>query len=72
MPHLRRIERIRQTPRTAPDGAPYNQVVGGVEYWYQQEWSNRTLSCEQRLGPDAPAVSKLSARKGAAAAGARA
>ncbi len=54
---------------TAPDGARYNQVVGGVEYWYQQEWSNRTLSCEQRLGPDVPAVSKLSTRKGAAAGG---
>ncbi len=51
---------------TAADGAPYNQVVDGVEYLYQQEWSNRTLSCEQRMAPEAPAVSKLSAKKGAA------
>jgi IPT/TIG domain-containing protein len=34
---------------TAPDGAPYNQVIDGVLYWYQQEWSNKSGSCKQRL-----------------------
>jgi hypothetical protein len=54
---------------TAPDGAPYNQVVDGGLYWYQQEWSNLTLSCEQRLARPAPAVSKLAPKKGPAAGG---
>jgi len=34
---------------TAPNGASYNQVINGDEYWYQQEWSNQTHQCLQRL-----------------------
>jgi PKD domain len=33
----------------APNGATYNQVVGGHLYWYQQEWSNQGHRCLQRL-----------------------
>ncbi|HWX96422.1 MAG TPA: IPT/TIG domain-containing protein [Solirubrobacteraceae bacterium] len=34
---------------TASNGASYNQVVNGHFYWYQQEWSNQTHQCLQRL-----------------------
>lgn len=34
---------------TAPDGASYNQVINGHLYWYQEEWSNQTHQCLQRL-----------------------
>ncbi|MEA2201902.1 MAG: hypothetical protein QOI89_2498 [Solirubrobacteraceae bacterium] len=34
---------------TAPNGASYNQVVNGHLYWYQEEWSNQTKRCLQRL-----------------------
>jgi hypothetical protein len=34
---------------TAPNGARYNQVINGHFYWYQEEWSNLTHSCLQRL-----------------------
>jgi hypothetical protein len=34
---------------TAPDGSPYNQVINGHFYWYQEEWSNYTHSCVQRV-----------------------
>jgi hypothetical protein len=34
---------------TASNGAPYNQVINGHLYWYQQEWSNQTTQCLQRL-----------------------
>jgi IPT/TIG domain-containing protein/PKD domain-containing protein len=34
---------------TAPDGAKYNQLINGHRYWYQQEWSNQTDQCLQRL-----------------------
>jgi len=54
---------------TAPDGAPYNQIVDGGLYLYQQEFSNQTLSCQQRLAPAAPTVSKLSPKKGPATGG---
>jgi hypothetical protein len=33
----------------APDGAKYNQVINGHPYWYQQEWSNQSKKCLQRL-----------------------
>jgi len=33
----------------APDGASYNQLINGDFYWYQQEWSNQTHQCLQRL-----------------------
>jgi plastocyanin len=36
---------------TAPNGAKYNQVIDGHFYWYQEEWSNQTHSCLQRLTP---------------------
>ena len=54
---------------TAPDGAPYNQVVDGGLYLYQQEFNNETLECAQRLAPAAPTVSKLSPKSGPAAGG---
>ncbi len=53
---------------TAPDGAPFNQVVGGVEYWYQQEWSNLAVNCQQRLAPVPPLITKLTPKSGAPAA----
>jgi hypothetical protein len=34
---------------TAANGATYNQVLNGHFYWYQQEWSNQTKRCLQRL-----------------------
>ena len=34
---------------TAPDGSPYNQVINGHPYWYQEMWSNFTHSCVQRV-----------------------
>lgn len=36
---------------TAPNGAKYNQVINGHFYWFQEEWSNQTHSCLQRLTP---------------------
>jgi PKD repeat protein len=33
------------------NGAKYNQVINGHFYWYQEEWSNQTHSCLQRLTP---------------------
>jgi hypothetical protein len=33
----------------AGNGASYNQVVNGHDYWYQEEWSNQTHQCLQRL-----------------------
>ena len=36
---------------TAHNGAKYNQVINGHFYWYQEEWSNQTHSCLQRLTP---------------------
>ena len=53
----------------ATDGAPYNQVVDGGLYYYQQEFSNETLSCQQRLTPAAPTVKKVSPKNGPAAGG---
>lgn len=34
---------------TAPNGSPYNQLINGHEYLYQQEWSNQGHSCRQRF-----------------------
>jgi hypothetical protein len=34
---------------TAPDGSPFNQVINGHLYWYQEMWSNFTHSCVQRV-----------------------
>ena len=33
---------------TAPNGAKFNQVINGHDYWYQEEWSNNTHRCLQR------------------------
>ncbi len=33
----------------AADGAPYNQVIDGHFYWYQEEWSNQGSQCLQRF-----------------------
>lgn len=38
---------------TAPNGAKYNQVINGHFYWFQEEWSNQTHQCLQRLTPTA-------------------
>jgi hypothetical protein len=53
---------------TAPNGALYNQVVAGRDYYYQQMWSNETGSCVQRRALP-PIVSKLSVKKGPAGGG---
>ena len=53
---------------TAPNGALYNQVVNGHQYYYQQMWSNETGECALRRGL-APLVNKLSVKKGPAAGG---
>ena len=50
----------------APDGALYNQVVGGRDYYYQQLWSNETNSCQQRRGLP-PTVTKIAPAKGSVA-----
>jgi len=34
---------------TAPNGASYNQVINGHLYSYQEEWSNQSNQCLQRL-----------------------
>ncbi len=56
---------------TAPDGSRYNQLIDGREYWYQQEWSNESSSCLQRLGTVSatPVVGKLAPKAGPAAGG---
>jgi hypothetical protein len=41
----------------AKDGAEYNQLINGHEYWYQEEWSNKGTACLQHLSfkaSDAP------------------
>ena len=41
------------TPLGTHNGAKYNQVINGHFYWFQEEWSNQTHSCLQRLTPSA-------------------
>jgi PKD repeat protein len=41
------------TPLGTHNGAKYNQVINGHFYWFQEEWSNQTHSCLQRLTPAA-------------------
>jgi PKD repeat protein len=36
---------------TATNGAKFNQVINGHNYWYQEEWSNAGHTCLQRLAP---------------------
>jgi hypothetical protein len=40
------------TPLGTHNGAKYNQVINGHFYWYQEEWSNQSHSCLQRLVPN--------------------
>ncbi len=51
---------------TAPDGSPYNQIVNGHEYLYQEEWSNQGSACLQRFtfSGQAPSASFTSAAAG--------
>lgn len=37
------------TPIGKHHGQPYNQVINGHFYWYQEEWSNDTNQCVQRI-----------------------
>jgi hypothetical protein len=37
------------TPIGTHRGQPYNQVINGHFYWYQEEWSNDTNQCVQRI-----------------------
>jgi len=41
------------TPLGTHNGAKFNQVINGHFYWFQEEWSNQTHSCLQRLTPSA-------------------
>jgi hypothetical protein len=53
---------------TAPDGAPYNQLINGHEYLYQQMWSNERGACEQRVALP-PTVKKLAPKTGPTSGG---
>jgi IPT/TIG domain len=48
---------------TAPNGALYNQVIDGHDYYLQQMYSNATETCVQRYALP-PVVSKLAPAKG--------
>jgi hypothetical protein len=54
---------------TAPDGSPYNQLINGDEYFYQQEWSNEGATCKQRRAVTKPQVTKLAPKTGPAVGG---
>ncbi|MEA2298822.1 MAG: hypothetical protein QOF77_1758 [Solirubrobacteraceae bacterium] len=48
-------------PQTGPaigtaNGVPYNQLINGHPYRYQEEWSNQGHTCLQRFTPNATAV----------------
>jgi plastocyanin len=61
------VGQMGTTLGTAPNGAKYNQVINGHFYWYQEEWSNQTHSCLQRLTPAIPrphAMFTVTARPG--------
>jgi hypothetical protein len=60
-----------QTLGYAPDGSPFDQLIDGDEYYYQQEWSNKNGSCKQRTGIPivTPEISKLSPTSGLAVGG---
>ncbi len=50
---------------TAPNGSPYNQVINGHFYYYQEEWSNQTHRCMQRLSfAGAPPLAHFSSMPG--------
>lgn len=50
----------------APDGSPYNQVINGDLYYYQQVWSNATDECEQRAVLPPPTIKKVAPKSGPA------
>lgn len=52
----------------APDGANYNQLINGNEYWYQQVWSNGAGECAQRAAAR-PTVTRLAPKSGHASGG---
>ncbi|HUA10854.1 MAG TPA: IPT/TIG domain-containing protein [Solirubrobacteraceae bacterium] len=49
---------------TAPDGAPYNQLINGGEYLFQQLWSNEADACAQRRTWPMPTITKVAPRGG--------
>jgi hypothetical protein len=53
---------------TAPDGAPYNELINGHEYLYQEMWSNSAGACRQRAA-ELPVVTSISPKVGPAAGG---
>lgn len=53
---------------TAPDGALYNQVIDGRDYYIQQMWSNEAGGCRPSRGLP-PTVAKLSKAAGPVAGG---
>jgi len=54
--------------RPRPNGALYNQVIDGHDYYLQQLYSNATETCVQRKALP-PVVSKLAPAKGSLAGG---
>jgi hypothetical protein len=40
---------VMGAPLGTHNGQPYNQVINGHFYWYQEEWSNDTNQCVQRI-----------------------
>jgi hypothetical protein len=52
----------------APDKAPYNEVIDGHIYLYQQIWSNSAGSCRQRVA-ELPTVTSVSPKTGPASGG---
>jgi hypothetical protein len=53
----------------ALDGANYNQLINGDQYWYPQAWSNGAGECEQRAAAR-PTVTKVAPKSGHAGGGA--
>jgi IPT/TIG domain len=53
---------------TAPDGSPYNEVINGDLYLYQQMWSNEAHECRQRQA-ELPAIKKIKPKSGPPAGG---
>jgi hypothetical protein len=57
-------DECRNTPSEEDYGAPlggsagalFNQAIGGGDYYLQQEWSNDTKDCAQRVDPATPQI----------------
>jgi hypothetical protein len=54
----------------APDGSNYNQVINSSLYWYQQEWSNEAVGCQQRAAAP-PTIKKIAPKAGGKSGGTR-